>query len=132
MERIVWFGSNICDKFENETFKGPIGKFIDDKLLKFNTEVKYDNDMQIIDINDRKCLRMMKWNITSWVLIQMKTTEWKKITQISKHPVKWTVNESHNKTNRTVTATLSHSFKRTINSIIPIEGNKLKVMTEYQ
>lgn len=111
----------VRNKKTNEIICTEIGKFIDD-LLDINKEksivLKNHKDSVVLHIDDYEIMSVQ----------QNEKTCWSSISEISRHPANGNLIKIYTKTGRTVVTTKSHShLKRTIDSIIPIEGSKLKV-----
>lgn len=99
-----------------------IGAFIDKLLEENNAEVKH-----IPDHKDSVVLDLTQDYEIVGVSNEEKTS-WRKISQISRHPANGQLMKIKLKTGRSVTTTLSHShLRRTVNSIVPIEGKDLKL-----
>lgn len=109
----------------SKTYSGPIGKFIDGYFDNTADAVNYvaapnDNTNAFINISR---------NI-SVLTVDPKTekTNWKQISQISRHPANGGMVRVTTKTARTITTTLSHShLKRTVDGIVPIRGDELQI-----
>lgn len=109
----------------SKTYSGPIGKFIDGYFDNTADAVNYvaapnDNTNAFINISR---------NI-SVLTVDPKTekTNWKQISQISRHPANGGMVRVTTKTARTITTTLSHShLKRTADGIVPIRGDELQI-----
>lgn len=106
---------------KNTIYRGEIGDFVDD-LLKTNDKyvknVPNAKDSVVLDINDYEIIGVS----------DIERTSWKKIQQISRHPVNGKLIKIKTKSGRTVTTTLSHShLARKDHKIVPIKGSDLKV-----
>lgn len=109
----------------SKTYSGPIGKFIDGYFDNTNDTVNYvaapnDNTNAFINISR---------NI-SVLTVDPKTekTNWKQISQISRHPANGGMVRVTTKSQRNITTTLSHShLKRTVDGIVPIRGDELQI-----
>lgn len=109
----------------SKTYSGPIGKFIDGYFDNTADTVNYvaapnDNTNAFINISR---------NI-SVLTVDPKTekTNWKQISQISRHPANGGMVRVTTKSQRNITTTLSHShLKRTVDGIVPIRGDELQI-----
>jgi DNA-directed RNA polymerase subunit A" len=113
---------HIFDSNENTIKKIQIGKFIDE-LMEENknkvVELKQHKNSTVLDLDSRYKIV----NVSS-----KEKTAWETIEQISKHPANGKLMTVITRSGRIDKSTLSHSYlKRTKNSIVPIEGSKLKV-----
>jgi len=111
----------IKNKKTNFTSYTTMGEFID-SLLE-------NNKSNVLDIPKHK--DSVALDINDYEIISVDTdgkTHWKTISQVTKHPANGDLIKIKTKTGRVTTTTKSHShLKRTVDSIVPIEGSKLKV-----
>lgn len=106
-------------------FVGPIGKFIDNL---FETKGTIKNMNFVGGKNDDSIVMDLEDDYYIIGVSNDEKTSWKRISQISRHPVNGKLVKIYTQSGRDITATLSHSFlKRTIKGIAPIKGSELKI-----
>ncbi len=112
------FDEKVIIKFENKIKIIEIGKFVDGLMEKYG---KIDLDFtQVLPINN------LEFYVPS--LNQDEKTEWKKISEISRHKYTKKLMKLTTTSGRTITATDNHSFvTRQNNQVIKIVGRELKI-----
>lgn len=106
-------------------YSGPIGKYIDSY---FESAVESVNYVGSAGDNTNAFINIMR-NV-SVLTVDPKTekTNWKPISQISRHPANGGMVKVTTKSQRNITTTLSHShLKRTPDGIVPVRGDELHV-----
>jgi DNA-directed RNA polymerase beta' subunit len=114
------FETIIRCKSKNNYYNIKIGELID-KILD-------ENEDDIIYLgNQSVALDMDKHDYYICGVSEDEKVSWKKISEISRHLPHGNLVKVTTRSNRTTTATLSHSFlKRTLDKIVPIKGSQLK------
>lgn len=105
---------------QNKYYHGTIGEFIDN-LIEKNSEkvIKISEDSVVLDLEEPFYIMSVSKD---------EKTQWCPISQISRHPANGGLVKVTTQSNKSTTATLSHSFlKRTENGIEPILGKDLKI-----
>lgn len=97
-----------------DSYIGPIGEFIDRLFGGPGDQSKVSHDFgeyYIMTVEPKK-----------------EKMQWKRLTEISRHPANGHLMKVRTKSGRSVTTTLSHShLKKTLNGIVPIRGDNLKI-----
>jgi DNA-directed RNA polymerase beta' subunit len=101
-------------------YTGEIGSFIDNLLKKYADKV--------IHIGENSVVLDLPEEISILGVSNDEKTSWKRISQVSRHPVHGGLVTVTTKSGRKTTATLSHSFlKRSAKGIVPVCGSDLKI-----
>jgi DNA-directed RNA polymerase II subunit RPB1 len=116
----------IYNKNTHEMYNSSIGLFIDNIINSNTTTDNYNNTTDncnntIINLNNTFDLNIIG-------VSNNEKTNWKKISQVSRHPANGGIMTVFTKSGKSTTTTLSHShLQKSLNGIIPIRGDQLKI-----
>ena len=117
---------NILKKTKNkkyEYYKGPIGKYIDDVLKKEKHNVyEFKKDSVVLEPKEDKYYVLT-------VNRKTEKTQWKKLSEFSRHPSNGNLVKVTTKTGRETTTTLEHSHlaRTKLGTIKKVRADKLKI-----
>ena len=105
----------------NKTINTTIGEFIDNEIEKAWMIMAQDNGSEIVPIDVFEKTEIM-------TVSKDEKISWKKITELSRHPVTGDMIKIKTESGRETCCTLSHSFlTRDINGVVPILGSDIRL-----
>ena len=111
---------HVVERSTGRHYFGPVGVYLDEILKNADSKVRHlGGDSVVLDLEE-------DYHIVS--VSQDEKTAWKRISQISRHPVNGGLVKVTTKSGRSTTATLSHSFlRRSPKGIVPVLGSDLRL-----